>query len=101
VHLLLSQLRRAGAELRCHADFDWAGLRIVDQLVREHAAIPWRMNVEEYCTAAGTVSIDPQPFAASWSADLAEAIRSRGVAVFEEQLIRSLLNDLGKHQPRD
>ncbi|HYT62156.1 MAG TPA: TIGR02679 family protein [Haliangiales bacterium] len=94
VNLLLSQLRRAGAELRCHADFDWAGLRIIDQLIRDHTAIPWRMSAQEYLAAAGTVSLDPQPFTASWSPELPEAIRAHGNAVFEEQVIRSLLNDL-------
>ena len=98
VHLLFSQLRRAGAELRCHADFDWAGLRIVDQLVREHTAIPWRMNVEDYRAASGTVSLDPQPFTTSWSPELTDAIRARGNAVFEEQLIRFLLTDLRKDE---
>ena len=99
VHLLLSQLRCAGAELRCHADFDWAGLRIVDQLVREHAAIPWRMNVEEYRAAAGTVSLDAQPFTASWSPELSDTIRTRGTAVFEEQVFRFLLRDLNAASP--
>jgi uncharacterized protein (TIGR02679 family) len=99
VHLLLSQLRDAGAELRCHADFDWAGLRIVDQLVRQHIAIPWRMNAEEYRAASGTVSLDSQPFTASWSPELPDAIRTCGTAVFEEQVIRSLLDDLGKDHP--
>ena len=98
MHLLLSQLRRAGTELRCHADFDWAGLRIVDQLVREHKAIPWHMNVEEYRAASGTVTLDPQPFTASWSPELPDTIRARGNAVFEEQIIRSLLNDLSQEQ---
>ena len=94
VHLLLSQLRLAGAQLWCHADFDWAGLSIVRQLVREHTAIPWRMGVEDYRAASATVSLDPQPCAASWSPELPDAIRARGNAVFEEQLIRSLLEDL-------
>jgi uncharacterized protein (TIGR02679 family) len=96
VHLLLSQLRDAGAELRCHADFDWAGLRIVDQLVRQHIAIPWRMNPEEYRAVSGTVLLDSQPFTASWSPELPDAIRACGTAVFEEQVIHSLLTDLGK-----
>lgn len=95
VHLILSQLRGAGAELRCHADFDWAGLRIVDQLVREHTAIPWRMGVEEYRAASGTVSLAPQPFTAGWSPELPDAIRACGSAVFEEQVILTLLADLG------
>lgn len=98
VHLLLSQLRRAGAQLWCHADFDWAGLSIVRQLVREHTAIPWRMSVEDYRAASATVSLDPQPFTASWSPELPDAIRARGNAVFEEQLIRSLLEDLSGDQ---
>ena len=96
VHLLLSQLRIAGADLLCHADFDWAGLRIVDQLVREHRAIPWRMSVEDYRATPGTVPLDPKPFTASWSPDLSNALRTHGHAVFEEQLVRFLLNDLSK-----
>jgi len=94
VHLLLSQLRRAGAELCCHADFDWAGLRIVDHLVREHAATPWRMNVDEYRAASAMVAVESEPFSASWSPELSDAIRTCGKAVFEEQIIRSLLTDL-------
>ena len=97
VHLLLSQLRCAGAQLWCHADFDWAGLSIVRQLVDGHTAIPWRMSVEEYRAASATVSLDPQPFTASWSPQLPDAIRARGKAVYEEQLIRSLLEDLSGH----
>lgn len=98
-HLLLSQLREAGAELRCHADFDWAGLRIIDQLVRQHAAVPWRMNADAYIAIEGTVSIESQPFITVWAPELGEAIRARGKAVFEEQIIRFLLDDLGKEQP--
>src|SRR5258707_12941339 len=77
-HLLLSQLRGAGTELRCHADFDWAGLHIVDHLVREHAAIPWRMDVEDYHAASGVVSLESESFSASWSPELSDAIRARG-----------------------
>lgn len=98
VHLLLTQLRHAGAELRCHADFDWAGLRFVDQIVRRHAAVPWRMSIEEYHTARGEVSLDHQEFTATWSPELCDALRARRHAVFEEQIIRSLLNDLSENQ---
>ena len=97
-HLLLSRLRQAGAELRCHADFDWAGLRIVAQLAREHEAIPWLMTTEAYGAVEGTVSVDPQSFITAWEPGLGEALRARGKAVFEEQVIRSLLDDLGKRQ---
>lgn len=94
VHLLLSQLRAAGAELWCHADLDWAGLGIVDQLVREHGAMPWRMGVEDYQAASAAVPLEPQPCSARWSPNLADAIRARGSAVFEEQVISTLLEDL-------
>ena len=97
-HLLLSQLRQAGAELRCHTDFDWAGFRIMDQLAREHAAIPWRMSTEAYIEVDGTVLVDPQPVVTAWEPALGEALRVRAKAVFEEQVIRSLLDDLGKEQ---
>jgi uncharacterized protein (TIGR02679 family) len=92
--LLLSRLRQAGAQLYCHADFDWAGLRIVDQLVREYAAIPWRMTVEAYLSVDGSVPLDPQPSKTSWASDLPDALCTRGTAVFEEQVVRSLLDDL-------
>lgn len=94
VRLLLSQLRQAGAELRCHADFDWAGLRIVDQLVREHLAIPWRMQAEDYRNHSGTVTLATQSFVSDWSPELADALRTEGKAVFEEQMMRVLLADL-------
>jgi uncharacterized protein (TIGR02679 family) len=94
VRLLLTQLQQAGADLRCHADFDWAGLRIIDQLVREHAAIPWRMGAENYREVAGTIALAPQPFVSAWQPELADAIRSDKKAVFEEQVVQSLLSDL-------
>lgn len=96
VRLLFSQLRQAGAELHCHADFDWAGLRIVDQLVREYAAVPWHMQAEHYCGASGTVSLAPQSFVSEWSPELTGVLRTEGKAVFEEQVIYPLLNDLGE-----
>jgi len=92
--LLLSQLRRAGAELYCHADFDWAGLRIIDQLVREYDAIPWRMTVEAYAAVDGGIQLDPQPMTVTWAPDLANSLRAQGRAVFEEQVVCTLLGDL-------
>ena len=94
VRLLLSQLHRAGAELRCHADFDWAGLRIVDHFVRTLAAIPWRMGIDEYRAAPRALPLPPRPFSADWAPGLAEALRTCGKAVFEEQVMRTLLDDL-------
>ena len=93
-HLLLSQLRRAGADLRCHADFDWAGLRIVEQLVREHGAVPWRMTAADYGGIEGSVRLEAQFFVTDWEPELGDCLRARGTAVFEEQVIRLLIEDL-------
>ncbi|MEP6672520.1 MAG: TIGR02679 family protein [Chthoniobacter sp.] len=93
-HLLLLQLRQAGAELRCHGDFDWAGLRIIDQLARQHAAIPWKMSADAYLAAEGTVVAEPQSFVTSWAPELGDALRDRARAVYEEQVLSSLLQDL-------
>ena len=83
--------------MRCHADFDWACLRIVDQLVREYAALPWRMSAAAYNQTEGSiVPLDPQTFKAAWATELAQALRSRNKAIFEEQVVRSLLDDLAK-----
>jgi len=97
-NLLLSQLRQAGAELRCHADFDWAGLRIINQLMREHAAIPWRMSADTYLAVEGTIVVEPQSFVTPWAPELADALRNRATAVFEEQVFSSLLQDLALPQ---
>jgi hypothetical protein len=74
-------------------------LRIIDQIVRDFSAIPWCMNVEDYRNASGTVSLDPQPFVSEWSPELADALRTEGKAVYEEQIIHSLLTELGKESP--
>jgi uncharacterized protein (TIGR02679 family) len=94
VHTLLAQLHQAGAELHCHADFDWPGLMIVDQLIRKYEAVPWRMKAADYHGQAGTVPLPPLPFVSAWDPDLADVLRSGGAAVFEEQVIEGLLADL-------
>lgn len=94
VRLILARLQEAGVQLRCHADFDWAGLRIVDQLLRNYAAIPWRMDEENYREAPGAMPLAPQSFISAWQPELADAIRAAEKAVFEEQVVHSLLLDL-------
>jgi len=42
--------------------------------------------------------VDPQPVVTAWEPALGEALRVRAKAVFEEQVFRSLLDDLGKEQ---
>lgn len=100
VRLLLSQLRRAGAELYCHADFDGAGLRIVDQLIRDHSATPWRMSAGDYLAASGAVPLTSPPIPADWSPGLSAALQASGKAVYEEQIMQTLLQDLRAYGER-
>ncbi|MGE0807695.1 MAG: TIGR02679 family protein [Burkholderiaceae bacterium] len=96
---LLEQLRRAGANLRCHADFDWPGVRIVNHLLRGRGAAPWRMDAASY-EAAALAASEPAPSLpepgvdAIWDARLASAMRRHGRTVAEEAVVDELLEDL-------
>ncbi|RWN02643.1 MAG: TIGR02679 family protein [Mesorhizobium sp.] len=96
---LLAQLALAGARLRYHGDFDWPGLRIGNQVMREHGAEPWRFGAADYVAAVRTVPGLAHPLGgnmaeASWDGALAPAMREHGVAIAEEALAASLLPDL-------
>ena len=96
---LLAQLAGAGASLRYHGDFDWPGLRIGNQMLREHAAVPWRFGAGDYRAAVigaprpgrtlGDAAVD-----ALWDAGLAAAMRAEQLAIDEEALADILLGDL-------
>ncbi len=99
VNLLLTQLQRCGAVLRCHADFDAAGLGICARLMRR-GAIPWRMRATDYLDAVASASVDgvelpvdsadapPTP----WDPALQHVFDDRRRVVHEERLIDALLN---------
>lgn len=96
---LLSQLAQAGARLRYHGDFDWPGLRIGNHVMREHGAKPWRFGVVDYLAAVQTApspahSLAGNPVEASWDGALTLAMRARRVAIAEEAVATSLLQDL-------
>ena len=76
VLLLLEQLRRAGAELRYHGDFDSAGLAICERMTRLGLQ-PWRMN--------GPTSWDP---------DLRAVFDRERRIVHQERLLPGLLDEL-------
>ena len=96
--LVLQQLAAAGAALHYHGDFDWAGLTIANFVMREHGARPWRMSAADYLAADDTKGVELRgaQVAASWDPALADAMTSRGFAVHEEQVIGTLLADLGE-----
>lgn len=94
---LLGDVADSGARLRVRADFDWAGLRITDSLLRHGGAEPWRMGTADYLDAltAGESTQLAGPSADSdWDPALAEALAVSGRAVMEERLLRLLLADL-------
>lgn len=96
---LLSQLAQAGARLLYHGDFDWPGLRIGNHVMREHGAEPWRFGAIDYLAAVQTApnpahSLAGNPVEASWDGVLTLAMRKQRVAIAEEAVAASLLQDL-------
>ncbi|ALK09630.1 TIGR02679 family protein [Blastochloris viridis] len=96
---LLLQLSEAGARLRYHGDFDWPGLHIGNQLMREHRAEPWRFSAADYAAAAAKISrfgqpLQGKPVTAHWDGALTTAMQQYRVAIPEEFLADSLLQDL-------
>lgn len=96
---LLSQLARAAARLRYHGDFDWPGLRIANRVMREQPAQPWRFGASDYIAAVRVAPGPGRPLEgtaveASWDEALTAAMRQHRVAIAEEALAASLLQDL-------
>jgi uncharacterized protein (TIGR02679 family) len=98
---LLQQLVRCGASLRCHADFDWAGVRIANYLLRHAGAAPWRMGIADYEAAAGAArsarhALTGPETEAVWDTQLAQTMRKHGLAIAEEAVAPSLFGDLSQ-----
>lgn len=99
---LLQQLLRSGARLHCHGDFDWAGLRIANHLLRHAGAAPWRMEMADYEAAARAAasaghSLNGAETEAIWDVQLAPTMRRFGLAIAEEAVADSLLDDLSQN----
>jgi uncharacterized protein (TIGR02679 family) len=94
---LLTQLARAGARLLYHGDFDWPGLRIANLVIRTFAAEPWRLGPADYAAYANNSTgqlLTGAPVAACWDASLAPTMQARGLAIPEEAVAATLLEDL-------
>jgi uncharacterized protein (TIGR02679 family) len=99
---LLAQLAAAGARLRYHGDFDWAGLVIGNFVMREFGAEPWRFGTADYLAATAEHGIalrGGKPVVAQWDPGLAAAMAARGVVVHEEGVAETLLTDLATINP--
>ncbi|RZN07291.1 TIGR02679 family protein [Bradyrhizobium genosp. SA-3] len=96
---LLSQLTEAGARLHYHGDFDWAGVRIGNHMMREHGASSWRFDAIDYVSAVEGASelgqkLTGKALCASWDQGLTTAMQLHGLSIPEESVATSLLNDL-------
>lgn len=96
---LLTQLTDAGARLFYHGDFDWAGLRIANFVMRIWPALPWRFGAVDYEAAVARAphvlrDLSDAPVAASWDDSLTAAMHDRGLAIAEEAVVAALLEDL-------
>ena len=96
--VLLERLAGAGCPLRYHGDFDWAGLSIFSTLRRRLPILPWQFGADDYGAAVrrgrGGIALTGRPTQSPWDSALAPAMAEAGVAVFEEQVIDELLDDL-------
>jgi len=94
---LLAQLAAAGARLRYHGDFDWAGLVIGNFVMREFGAEPWRFGAADYLSATADDRIalrGDKPVVARWDDRLTSAMSERRVVVHEEGVAETLMMDL-------
>jgi uncharacterized protein (TIGR02679 family) len=96
---LLSQLVQAGACLQYHGDYDWAGLRIGNHVMRAYGAKPWRFGAQDYMAAVQAAPRVMRRLAgreayASWDEALTPAMRKQGWLVSEEGVVDQLLPDL-------
>ena len=97
--VMLRQLAAAGGRLHYHGDFDWAGVRIGNCVMRECGARPWRFDASDYLAAVaqaprpGLVLAGPEA-EASWDEALTVAMRKHQLSIAEESLADVLLQDL-------
>lgn len=87
----LDLLDRLAVPLAYHGDFDWRGVEICSWLRDRRGVEPWRMSAADYLAAPGGGPLTGREAATAWDPALAEAMRERGDAVHEEQVVEQLL----------
>lgn len=98
---LLSQLAQQGARLCYHGDFDWPGIHIANHIMREHGAQSWRFGAADYAAAVRSASgpglpLNETAVDAVWDAALTTVMRETRLAIAEEALADTLMQDLGR-----
>jgi uncharacterized protein (TIGR02679 family) len=102
--VLLTQLAGAGASLRYHGDFDWPGIHIANHVIRSFGATPWRMATTDYRAALQSMPSKIRDLAevavsATWDGHLAAEMQTHGLAIDEEAVVSSLMQDLAGGLP--
>ncbi len=96
VKALVRSLVNRAVDVSIRADFDWAGLRFIDQMRRGCGVMKlWRMKAQDYADCSPSQRLKGEPFAPNWAGDLPQMMREEGMAVFEEEMIDLLIKDLG------
>jgi uncharacterized protein (TIGR02679 family) len=90
---VLRRLRRGGATLRYHGDFDWPGIAITNRLVEQVHVQPWLMTASDYSAGATrtALALDGPPVLPCWDAELGARMHESGVAVHEEVVLDAIL----------
>ena len=105
VHALLDLLVTGGSLTCYHGDFDWDGLRIGGALMARYGSEPWRFSLAVYMEAVhlGRLSLqDPRSaISTPWSPGLPQAMSAERVAIHEEQVLPSLIEDLSRDHQAD
>ena len=95
---LLVELRRLGATLRVHADFDFGGIAIMNHVAARHCAEPWLMGTTDYLAALERPStgLDRTIGVTAWCPELSRAMNAHRRAVHEEAIVEVLLATLAR-----
>lgn len=99
--ILLDQLAAAGARLHYHGDYDWPGIGIGNHVMRTWQAVPWRFGCRAYLEAVKVAPTRPRDLdingvAALWDKELHTAMDTQGLAIAEEAVVSTLLDDLNQ-----
>ncbi len=96
---LLRQLIAGGADLAYHGDFDWAGIRIGNFVMRELQASAWRFSARDYdaaCTGITGTLDGSGRVDALWDVRLSESMYTRRKSIHEEAVWEVLVGDLAR-----
>lgn len=100
--LLLDQMSQMGFTFRYHGDFEWKGIQMANHFLERYpTASPWRLSAQDYLQVQGKSPLEGTPTEAHWDSHLMETMKTEGYAMFEEQVLSKLLNDLSVDSPHD